>query len=287
LCWGAGSLAKGHREFAVPFSFFRKTSAGRRETSVRIDLNADVGEAQPGGARAAEVAILPYLTSVNIACGGHAGDDDSMHELVEAARAAGVSIGAHPGYHDREGMGRRSQHLPASEVTALVCAQIARLAEIAATHCVTLTHVKPHGALYNQAAADRVLASAIAEGVRQFGDELWLVALAGSRLAEAGETLGLRVAQEAFADRAYRHDGSLMPRTEQGAVHEHADRVIAQALSIAIRHRIQLPDGRTLPIDADTLCLHGDTPGAAELGREIRLAFAEAGVDVRPFGATR
>jgi UPF0271 protein len=254
---------------------------------VRIDLNADVGEAPPGELRAAEIAILPYLTSVNIACGGHAGDDESMHELVTAAAAAGVSIGAHPGYPDREGLGRRNQQLSPSDVTALVRSQISRLAEIAAAHSVAIAHVKPHGALYNQAAMDQVLAGAVAEGVRQSGDELWLVALAGSHLADAADALGLRVAQEAFADRAYRPDGTLVPRSEQGAVRHEADAVVAQALSIAIRHRVQLADGRTLAIDADTLCLHGDTPGAAELGRRIRVAFSEAGVDVAPFGAAR
>jgi UPF0271 protein len=280
LCWGAGSLAKGHRDFAVPFSFFRKTSGRRGETSVRVDLNADVGEASTADGKSAEIAVLSAVTSVNIACGAHAGDLDTMHELVSAAAAAGLAIGAHPGYADREGKGRRAQHLSTSEIATLVREQVNLLTSVARAHRVELRHVKPHGALYNQAAADASIAAAIAEGVRQSSPSLRLVGLAGSELIRAGEAAGLTTAAEAFADRAYRPDGSLVPRSEQDAVYTDGGVVVSQALSIAIRHRVQLGDGRRLDIDADTLCVHGDTPGAAELARRIREALADAGVDV-------
>jgi UPF0271 protein len=280
LCWGAGSLAKGHRDFAVPFSFFRQTSAPRSETSVRIDLNADVGEASTAEGKTAEIAVLSLVTSLNIACGAHAGDLDTMHELVAAAAAAGLAIGAHPGYADREGRGRREQNLSTSEIATLVREQVNLLTSVARAHRVELHHVKPHGALYNQAATDPSIAAAIAEGVRQSSPTLCLVGLAGSELIRAGDAAGLATAAEAFADRAYRFDGTLVPRTEADAVYTDGSIVVAQALSIAIRHRVQLADGHRLDIDADTLCLHGDTPGAAELARRIREALAEAGVEV-------
>jgi UPF0271 protein len=257
LCWGAGSLAKGHRDCAVPFSFFRQTSTPRGETSVRIDLNADVGEASSAEAKTAEIAVLSAVTSVNIACGAHAGDLDTMHELVAAAAAAGLAIGAHPGYADREGKGRREQHLSTSEIATLVREQVNLLAGVARAHRVELRHVKPHGALYNQAATDMSIAAAIAEGVRQSSPALRLVGLAGSELIRAGEAAGLATAAEAFADRAYRSDGTLVPRTAPDAVYTDGGVVVAQALSIAIRHRVQLVNGHRLDIDADTLCVHG------------------------------
>jgi UPF0271 protein len=281
LCWGAGSLAKGHRDFAVPFSFFRQTSTPRGETSVRIDLNADVGEASTPNAKSAEIAVLSAVTSVNIACGAHAGDLDTMHELVAAAARAGLAIGAHPGYADREGRGRREQHLAPSEIATLVREQVNLLTSVARAHRVELRHVKPHGALYNQAATDPSIATAIAEAVRQSSPALRLVGLAGSELIRAGDAAGLATAAEAFADRAYRRDGTLVSRTDADAVYADSAIVVAQALSIAIRHRVQLADGYRLDIDADTLCLHGDTPGAAELGQKIREALAQAGVEVR------
>ena len=249
---------------------------------MRIDLNADVGEASTPEGKTAEIAVLSAVTSVNIACGAHAGDLDSMHELVSAANAAGVAVGAHPGYADRANLGRRDQELSTSEIATLVREQVSLLASVARAHRVELSHVKPHGALYNQAAKRRSIAAAIAEGVRQAGEGLRLVGLAGSQLVHAARIAGLPVVEEAFADRAYRPDGTLVPRSEDGAVYADSTTVVSQALSIAIRHRVQLPDGRRLDIDADTLCVHGDTPGAAELARQIRDALTEAGVDVRP-----
>jgi UPF0271 protein len=281
LCWGAGSLAKGHRDFAVPFSFFRKTSGRRGETSVRIDLNADVGEASTADGKTAEMAVLSAVTSVNIACGAHAGDLDTMHELVAAAAAGGVAIGAHPGYADREGKGRREQKLSASEIATLVREQVNLLMSVARAHRVEVRHVKPHGALYNQAAVDASIADAIAEGVRQASPALRLVGLARSELIRAARSAGLTAAAEAFADRAYRRDGTLVPRSESHAVLTDDAAVVAQALSIAIRRRVQLDDGHRLDVDADTICVHGDTPGAAQLARRVRESLTDAGVELR------
>ena len=162
--------------------------------------------------------MLSSVTSVNIACGAHAGDLDTMHELVAAAAAAGLAIGAHPGYADRDGLGRREQHLATSEIATLVREQVNLLTSVARAHRVELRHVKPHGALYNQAATDPQIAAAIAEGVRQSSLALRLVGLAGSELIHAGGAAGLATAAEAFADRAYRRDGTLVPRTDARAV---------------------------------------------------------------------
>jgi UPF0271 protein len=285
LCWGAGSLAKGHRELAVPFSFSRKTSASPRETSVRVDLNADLGEATTPETRAAELSVLSSVTSINIACGAHAGDLETMRVMVRAALLAGVAIGAHPGYADRDGMGRRDQHLPLGDVTQLVRSQISALAEVAAEQGTRLTHVKPHGALYNQAAGDAALPGAIAEAVRLADPALWLVGLAGSALISAGRAAGLHVAQEVFADRAYLADGTLAPRGTPGAVLSNSDEVSAQALSLVTRGEVRAIDGSVIKLAVDTICLHGDTPGAAALARLVRAALEQAGVDVRARGA--
>jgi 5-oxoprolinase (ATP-hydrolysing) subunit A len=282
LCWGAGSLAKGHRDSAVPFSFFRQSSAGSRETSVQIDLNADVGEAATGEGRARELAILAAVSSVNIACGAHAGDVDTMRRTIDAAARKHLAIGAHPGYADREGLGRRELTVPPAAVTTLVLNQILLLAAIASTAHVRLVHVKPHGALYNQAVRDRALASAIAEAVRQADPSLCFVGLAGSPMLDVAREAGLRVAAEAFADRAYEPDGSLVPRSRTGAVIEHAEAVAAQARMIAMEGRVIAVDGSVIPVTADTICLHGDTPGASTLARHIRSVLEAAGVSVRP-----
>jgi UPF0271 protein len=252
---------------------------------VRIDLNADVGEAQTADELAAELALLNCVTSVNIACGAHAGDFESMARMAEAAKSRGVAVGAHPGYRDREGRGRRDQTLPPDAVAALVDAQVAALQSIALTVGVTVRHVKPHGALYNQAARDPALARVIATAVGSRDPSLRLVGLAGSALLTAGRAAGLPVASEAFVDRAYRQDGTLVPRSEPGAVLTDPDAAVAQALSIVHGRGVIAIDGTTrVAIDADTLCLHGDTPGALALARRVRDALESAGVLVRGIG---
>ena len=205
-----------------------------------------------------------------------------MRRTIDAASARGLAIGAHPGYADREGRGRRELTTPPAAVTALVLDQIQRLASIASAAGVRLVHVKPHGALYNQAVRDTGLASAIAEAVRHADPSLCFVGLAGSPMLEVARGAGLRVAAEAFADRAYQPDGSLVPRSQSGAVLEHAERVAAQARMIAVEHRVIAIDGSVITVDADTICLHGDTPGAATLARHVRSVLESAGVHIRP-----
>ena len=248
---------------------------------MRIDLNADVGEAASTDGRDAELALLASVSSVNIACGAHAGDADTMRRTIDAAGERAIAIGAHPGYADRDGFGRRELTLPPAAVTALVLDQIQLLASIASASGVRLVHVKPHGALYNQAVRDRALASAIAEAIRQADANLCFVGLSGSPMIDAAREAGLSAAAEAFADRAYQPDGSLVPRSRPGAVIEHAAAVAAQARMIATEHRVIAVDGSVIPVAADTICLHGDTPGAATLARHVRSVLESAGVVIR------
>ena len=248
---------------------------------MQIDLNADLGEADTDEGRAAELAVLATVSSVNVACGAHAGDLESMRRTIAAASAHGVAIGAHPGYADRDARGRRELTLPPVAVTALVRDQIRLLVSVAAAARVRLAHVKPHGALYNQAARQFALAAAIADAIREVDPSLCLVGLAGSCLIQAGRDAGLRVASEAFADRAYEPDGSLVPRGRPGAVIDHVETVVTQARQIATEQRVIAIDGSALTLVADTICVHGDTPGAAALARSVRSVLEAAGVDIR------
>ena len=241
-----------------------------------IDFNCDLGE---GCANDADV--MPFISSANIACGAHAGDIASMRATLRLCAAHGVSAGAHPGYADREHFGRRALALSREQIRSLLHEQLERIAEIALEEGVALVHVKPHGALYNQAAADAALADAIAEAVRSFDPELILVGLADSRLIAAGLAHGLRIAHEAFTDRRYQSDGSLAPRGQPGAVIESVDAAIAQALAIVRGESIACIDGTALRVHADTLCLHGDGSDAAGFAGSLRAAFDDAGVMVR------
>lgn len=239
---------------------------------MNIDLNCDMGENIGNDAD-----IMPYITSANIACGFHAGDTVTMRETVRLAKRFGVAVGAHPGWRDREGFGRREMSLPVEEVEALVREQVEALAAIARAEGVELRHVKPHGALYNQAAKDRELANAIARAVKTVSGELVLVGLAGSGLVEAGVQVGLRIADEGFPDRNYNPDGTLVPRREPHAIIESPEQVAAHALSLA---QVGIDFGGRR-VHVDTLCLHGDHPRAAENARRVREALASAGIEVR------
>jgi len=251
--------------------------------TLRVDLNADMGELSG----AEDEALMPHVTSASIACGLHAGDARVMRATVELARTHGVSVGAHPGFADREGFGRRNLQLPPREVEDLVLYQVGALAAIAASLGVRVRHVKPHGALYNDAAGDIGLALAIARAVRAIDGSIVLFGLAGSRLLEAGERCGLATASEVFADRAYRPDGSLQPRSERGSVLTEPERVAERAVAMVRDRAIIATDGVAIPVRVDTMCVHGDTPGAAELAARIRLRLTSAGVDVRAVGDAR
>jgi UPF0271 protein len=245
-----------------------------------IDLNCDLGEAVEPAQRDVEARVLAHVSSVNIACGVHAGDPDLMRRTVQLALAHGVAIGAHPGLRDLDGMGRRERMLTEVEVENLIAYQVGALAGICALAGARLLHVKPHGALYAMAARDRQLADAVARAVVAVDRRLILVGLAGSELIAAGKAAGLLTAEEAFVDRAYQPDGSLVPRGLPGAViHEEAT-VLARAVSLARDGTVPSLDGPPVRVRADTLCLHGDTPGADRLARAIRKAFTDAGIRV-------
>ena len=241
-----------------------------------MDLNADLGEGMD------DAAILPFLTSANVACGLHAGGPLIMDRTVALALERGVRVGAHPSYADRENFGRTAQHLSREEVRALVLYQVAALDGLVRARGGSLSHVKAHGALYNQAARDRELAGAVADAVRAFRRDLLLVGLAGSLQIEAGRAAGLKVAGEAFADRRYLSDGSLMPRSLHGAVLDDPEEAAAQALSIAREGFAVASDGSRVRIDAQTLCLHGDTPGAVRMAEAVRSRLQSAGVEIAP-----
>lgn len=241
-----------------------------------IDLNADLGE----GA-GTDGDLLPYITSANVACGAHAGDLETIRRTVELAQARGVGIGAHPSFPDREGFGRRAMALPPEDVVATVAAQIEAVAQAARGAGTRLQHVKPHGALYTQAATDRVLAAAIGEAVRRVDASLIVMALAGSPLAAVLLDLGLRVAQEAFIDRGYSSRGTLVPRSRPGALITDPEAAVQRAVLLATRHVVSTESGETIPVEANTLCIHGDTPRAAVMARAVRRALDQAGISVR------
>ncbi len=247
---------------------------------VWIDLNADVGEGFDG----ADQAILPLVSSANIACGGHAGDADSMRRTVGLAMRHGVAIGAHPGYPDPEGFGRREFQIDGPTLRTSLLGQLEALAAVVAVAGGSVGHVKPHGALYGRAAADRALADLVAQVVQQWRPKVAVVGPPGSRLLEAAVALGLTTLAEAFADRAYQADGSLRPRSLPGALIDDPRTAASQAVAIAIHGRAPLDDGGTVPVAARTLCLHGDAPGAPERAAAVRAALLEAGVNVRARG---
>jgi UPF0271 protein len=248
-----------------------------------IDLNCDVGEIPSLIADGTDDGLLAQVTSANIACGGHAGDDATMAATIRSALRHGCAVGAHPGYDDRAHFGRRRLDLPLDRVVVMVRDQVARLAALAHSERTRLVHVKPHGALYNAAADDRDLASAIARGVRACGEILpRLVGLAGSASLDVYRESGFTVAAEAFADRRYEPDGRVRSRALPGALLEDPDEAAAQAVSIAREGRVTASDGSRLAVTAETLCLHGDTPGAVRIAAAVRAALAAAGIPVAP-----
>ena len=248
-----------------------------------IDLNSDVGESFGAYRIGADADVMRSITSANVACGFHAGDPAVMRQTIRLARDAGVAVGAHPGFPDLVGFGRRELRASPREVEDMVLYQIGALAAIAASEGVTLAHVKAHGALYNMAARDRTLADAIARAVRAFDPALVLFGLPGSELIAAGTAAGLRVASEGFADRAYAPDGSLAPRTASGSVIHEIEEVVRRSLRMVTDGEVAATDGSTLTFAVDTLCVHGDTAGAAELTRLLRAGLEQRGLAVRSF----
>jgi UPF0271 protein len=249
---------------------------------IHIDLNADVGESFGRWTLGNDAALMASITSANIACGYHAGDPGVMRRTIRLARDRGVAIGAHPGFPDLAGFGRRNLTADPEEIEGFVLYQLGALAAIAAAEGVRVQHVKPHGALYNMAVRDRPVADAIARAVAAFDRSLILFALPGSELLLAGQSLGLHVAAEGFADRAYHPDGSLAPRTSPGSVIHDARHVVDRAVRMAREGVVQDVNGTDLPMRVATICIHGDTPGADELTRQLRAGLDAAGIVVRP-----
>jgi 5-oxoprolinase (ATP-hydrolysing) subunit A len=245
-------------------------------TGQAIDLNCDLGE---GAGHDAD--LMPLITSANIACGAHAGDETEMRTTVKLAQRHGVAIGAHPGFADREHFGRRELSLTPVEIFDLVRTQIEALIRIASETGAVVTHVKPHGALYNLSARDSVVADAIAEAVAGVDARLWLYGLSGGELLKAGQARGLRTAAEVFADRTYQTDGSLTPRGRPDALLSNEADAVAQALRMIRDGQVTATDGSVIVIRADTLCLHGDGAHAVEFARGVRSALKAAGVGVR------
>jgi 5-oxoprolinase (ATP-hydrolysing) subunit A len=252
---------------------------------MRVDLNADVGEGRRG-TLGNDAALMRVITSANVACGFHAGDPGVMRDTVALAASHGVAVGAHPGFPDLEGFGRRELQVAPPDVEDFVTYQVGALAAIAAAQGVRLQHIKPHGALFNMAARDASLADAIARAAAVIDASLVLFGPPESQLIAAGERAGLRTAREGFADRAYQRDGALVPRNERGSVLVDAATVVARAVKMVRDGRVEAIDGTVIPLAIDTLCVHGDTPGAADLAAGVRVGLEDAGVVVISVGRT-
>ena len=244
-----------------------------------IDFNADIGESFAGYKLGFDEELVKYITSANIATGFHAGDPDWMARTVQLAEENGVGVGAHPAYPDLGGFGRRDMALTPGEVHNIVVYQVGAISGFTSGH--RLQHVKPHGALYNRAVKDAAIAQAIVEAVKSFDTDLVHVVLAGSLWEEVARGAGVRVARECYADRAVTPDGTLVPRSQPGAVVHDAERVIARSLKLATEGRVVAVDGTEIEFSADSICLHGDTEGAVELAAALRREFARAGVEIK------
>ncbi len=249
-----------------------------------IDLNCDVGEddSEEGGQR--EAAILSHVSSANVACGLHAGDAHVMRRTMQAAARLGLAVGAHPSLADRAGFGRRELPVDAQAVYELTLYQVGASAAIAQTVGARLNHVKPHGALYNMAARNRVLADAVVHAVRDFDAGLVLFGLSGSQLVVAAEELGLKSASEVFADRRYQADGSLTPRTEAGALIHDVEEAARQVLDMIEHGFVRARDGSEVPVRAETVCIHGDAPTAPRFAQHLAAILVQAGVTLQAVG---
>lgn len=248
----------------------------------KVDLNCDLGESFGAYVMGCDAQILPKVSSVNIACGFHSGDAPTMAKTVNMAKKCNVSIGAHPSFPDLLGFGRREMHCDPADVKAYVQYQIGALLAFTQSAGVPLRHVKPHGALYNMAAKDPVLAQAIADAVFSVDSNLILLALAGSELIKASKSLGLTVAEEVFADRGYLHDGSLVPRNQEGAVLHDPCVVKERTLRMVKNGAVITNTGEEISINAHSICVHGDNPSAVAFVDEIRTALESEDIMIAP-----
>jgi UPF0271 protein len=246
----------------------------------RVDLNADVGESFGARRIGDDEPIFRFVTSANVACGFHAGDTNIIAATIRAAAEHKVAVGAHPSYPDSAGFGRQTIDMPADELRHVIIYQVGAVDAVARSLGVTLVHVKPHGALYNDAAKNAALAAAVADAVVTYDKNLILVGLAGSHAVAAGRAAGLRVAAEAFCDRVYEPDGTLRSRAHPNAIIEDPKQAAAQAVDIVVNQRVTTSTGKAIPIQAHTVCIHGDTPNAVDVASAVRKALSGAGVEI-------
>lgn len=249
---------------------------------IKVDLNSDLGESFGAYSLGNDAGILQYVSSANVACGFHAGDPLVMSDTVRLAKNGGVAVGAHPGFPDLQGFGRRNMACSPKEVKAFVQYQLGALSAFCRANGVPLQHCKAHGALYNMAAKDKALALAIAEAIAEADDRIILLGLAGSVMLEAGREAGLRVASEVFADRAYRADGSLVPRSQPGAVIHDTEEAISRTLRMVKEGCVVAVTGETVPLRADSVCVHGDNASALEFVKNIRTRLIGEGITIAP-----
>src|SRR6476661_9307811 len=252
---------------------------------MRIDINSDMGESFGAYKIGHDAGLMKSITSANIAAGFHGGDPSVLRETIRLAKAHSVAVGAHPGFPDLVGFGRRELNVSPKEAEDFVLYQVAAVAGVAAAEGVRLQHVKPHGALFNMAVRDAELAAAIARAVAAFDRSLILFGLPRSEILSAGRAAGLRVAAEVFADRAYEPDGSLASRRKPGSVIHDPEAVVARAVRMVTDRTVVATDGSIVALQADTICVHGDTPGSDDLAAKIRAGFERAGVIVTAIGA--
>ena len=245
-------------------------------------MNCDLGESFGAYKLGLDDQVLPYISSANVACGFHASDPVVMDKTVALAKDAGVAVGAHPGYPDLQGFGRRNMTIPPREVKAMVMYQIGALQAFCTAHGLKLQHVKPHGALYNMAGKDEALAMAVCETIQAVDDSLILLGLSGSKMLEAADKIGLRSAREVFADRAYEEDGSLVARTKPGAMITDEDEAVARVIRMIREGKVTAVTGKDIPIRADSVCVHGDSPKALAFVQKIRAALTAEQIQIVP-----
>ncbi|WP_178841256.1 LamB/YcsF family protein [uncultured Treponema sp.] len=252
---------------------------------LKVDLNCDLGESFGNYTLGLDGEVIKFVSSANVACGFHASDPLVMQKTVKMAKEAGVAVGAHPGYPDLVGFGRRNLNVQPAELKAMVQYQIGALKAFCQAEKIGLQHVKPHGAMYNMAAKDEKLALAIAEGIAEIDPSLILLGLSGSEMLKAAEKLGLKAKKEVFADRAYEEDGTLVARTKPGAMILNEDEAIERVLGMIKFGKVKAVTGREIGIEADSVCVHGDSPKALEFVKKINAALSGEGICVAAMGS--
>ena len=251
---------------------------------LRVDLNCDLGESFGNYKLGLDEEVIKFISSANVACGFHASDPLVMAKTVKIAKDAGVAVGAHPGFPDLVGFGRRNMNVLPAELKAMVQYQIGALKAFCDSNKVKMQHVKPHGAMYNMAAKDEKLAIAIAEGIAEVDDSLILLGLSGSEMLKATEKIGLKSKKEVFADRAYEEDGTLVARTKNGSMITDENLAIEQVLQMIKKGSVKAVTGKEIPIEADSICVHGDSPKALDFVKKIRAALLSEGIELCAMG---